>query len=100
MAPGDWTLKPFNLTRSLSRGYSPCYGNIPADTNAWTVLAIGNNGDGQAPYPYLLARRYGRGLVVVGGDAMPVGVAELLDNLLLWNRRMRETLADGELKLD
>ena len=100
VAPGDWGLNPFNVTRSLSRGYSPCYGHIPADTNAWTVLAIGNNGGGQAPYPYLLARRYGRGLVVVGGDAMPVGVAELLDNLLLWNRRMRETLADGELKLD
>lgn len=99
VAPGDWGMNPFNVARSLTRGYSPCYGHIPADTNAWTVLAIGNNGGGQAPYPYLLARRYGRGLVVVGGDAIPVVVPELLDNLLLWNRRMQESLADGELKL-
>ena len=86
--------------RSLSRGYTPAYGFIPADTNAWTVLAIASNGGGQAPYPYLLARRYGRGLVVVGGDHIPAGVPEMLDNFLRWNRRMCETLPEGELRLE
>lgn len=100
VAPGDWGVRPYNVARSLTRGYSPCYGHLPADTNAWTVLAIGNNGGGQAPYPYLLARRYGRGLVVLGGDSIPCGVPEMLDNLVRWNRHMRETLPDGELRLE
>ena len=100
VAPGEWGVKPFDVARSLSRGYTPAYGFIPADTNAWTVLAIANNGGGQAPYPYLLARRYGRGLVVVGGDHIPAGVPEMLDNFLRWNRRMCETLPEGELRLE
>ncbi|NLF22904.1 MAG: DUF4838 domain-containing protein [Lentisphaerae bacterium] len=100
LAPGAWGRQPFDVARSLAHGYSPCYGFIPADTNAWTILAVGNNGGGRPPYPYLLARRYGKGLVVVGGDAIPARVPELLDNLVHWNRRLRAALPDGELRLD
>jgi hypothetical protein len=87
--PGKWSLQPYDVARSLARGYSACYGFIPADTNAWTILAIGNNGGGRDPYPYLLARRYGRGLVVVGGDAIPAPVPQLLENLLRWNQQQQ-----------
>ncbi len=97
IAPGDWSAKPHDIARSLSRGYSPAYGFVPSDTNAWTVLAVAANSEGNSPYPYLLARRYGRGLVALGGDRMPVDVPALLENLRSWNERMRETLADGEL---
>ena len=100
VASGDWGVRPYNVARSLTLGYSPCYGHLPADTNAWTVLAIGNNGGGQAPYPYLLARRHGRGLVVLGGADIPGSVPEMLENLVHWNRRMCETLPDGELRLE
>lgn len=85
VAPGSWSTEPHNVARSLEHGYTPAYGFIPADTNAWQVLAIAANGKGAEPYPYLLARRYGRGLIVVGGDSIPVSVPQLLDNLCRWN---------------
>ncbi len=100
ISPGEWGMKPYNISNALGQGYSPCYGFIPADPSAWTVLAIGNNGDGRAPFPYLLVRRYGRGLVVLGGDAIPASAPEILENMLQWNTRMRQEIPDGELKLD
>lgn len=100
VAPGEWGLKPYNIAKTLERGYSPCYGFIPADPSAWTVLAIGNNGDGRDPFPYLLVRRYGRGLVVLGGDSIAASPPEILENMLQWNNRMRQTLPDGKLELD
>lgn len=84
LSAGGWCRKPNDLTNRLKEGYSPCYGFQPADTNAWTVLATAANGPGRPAYPYLLARRYGKGLVVVGGDDIPVSVASLLENLAAW----------------
>ena len=90
LAEGDWSRKPNNLAARLKEGYSPCYGFQPADTNAWTVLATAANGAGRPAYPYLLARRYGKGLVVVGGDDIPVSAASLLENFAAWHE------ADGK----
>jgi hypothetical protein len=74
------------LERRLNWAFAPCYGFRPADTNAWTVLATAANGPDLPPYPYLLARPYGKGLVVVGGDDIQVSPAALLENLSVWHQ--------------
>lgn len=86
LAAGDWKVKPNDLARRLNWAFAPCYGFRPADTNAWTVLATAANGPDLPPYPYLLARPYGKGLVVVGGDDIQVSAAALLENLSVWHQ--------------
>ncbi len=86
LAPGDWKFKPNDVARRLNWAFAPCYGFQPADTNAWSILATAANGPDRPPYPYLLARPYGKGLVVVGGDDIQVSPAALLENLSVWHR--------------
>lgn len=81
IAPGDWSTQPNNLLGALKTAITPAYGFEPADPAAWTVLATAPGG-GDRPFPYLLARRYGQGLIVVGGDDIRIAPARLLENLL------------------
>jgi hypothetical protein len=62
IAPGDWSTKPHNLLGTLKTAITPAYGFVPADAAGWTVLATAPNGS-RTPYPYLLARRYGKGMI-------------------------------------
>ena len=79
IAPGDWSSKPHNLLRGLRNQITPAYGFVPADAAAWTVLATAANGSDE-PYPYLLTRRYGKGMIVLGGDDIRLSPAQMLEN--------------------
>ncbi len=81
IAPGDWSRKPNDLLRGLKSHITPAYGFLPAEPKAWTVLATAANGSG-APYPYLLARRYGKGMIVLGGDDIRLSPARMLENFI------------------
>lgn len=87
IAPGDWSSKPNNLLRGLKHQITPAYGFVPVDPGAWTVLATAANGSGE-PYPYLLARRYGKGLIVLGGDDIRLSPSQMLENFVPYRERM------------
>lgn len=81
LAPGEWSTRPNNLLDGLKGQITPAYGFIPADAAGWTVLATAANGMAR-PYPYLLARRYGKGMIIVGGDDIRLPPAKMLANFL------------------
>ena len=81
IAPGDWSSQPHNLLRGLREQITPAYGFEPADAGAWTVLATAANGSDQ-PYPYLLARRYGKGMIFLGGDDIRLAPVKMLENFV------------------
>lgn len=83
IAPGDWSSQPHNLLRGLREQITPAYGFEPADAGAWTVLATAANGSDQ-PYPYLLARRYGKGMIFLGGDDIRLAPVKMLENFERW----------------
>ncbi|MHB8900325.1 MAG: DUF4838 domain-containing protein [Thermoguttaceae bacterium] len=89
IAPGDWSSKPNDLVRGLRSQITPAYGFVPADGAGWTVLATAPGGNGTT-YPYLLARPYGRGLIVVGGDDIRLSPAKMLENFVLDRRQTTE----------
>lgn len=78
IAPGDWGTTPHNLVPRLRGTITPAYGFVPAEHEGWTVLATAPS-DTQ-PYPFLLTRRYGQGMIVLAGDDLRVSPAELLEN--------------------
>ena len=90
IAPGDWSSKPNNLLRGLREQITPAYGFVPADAAAWTVLATAANGSDR-PYPYLLARRYGKGMIILGGDDIRLAPVKMLENFV----RLRDAAASG-----
>ena len=61
---------------------TPAYGFVPADAAAWTVLATAPNGNGTSRIPYLLARPYGSGMIVLGGDDIRLSPAKMLENFV------------------
>ena len=81
IAPGDWSSQPHNLLRGLREQITPAYGFEPADADAWTVLATAANGSDR-PYPYLLARRYGKGMIILGGDDIRLAPVKMLENFV------------------
>ena len=80
LSPGDWSTKPNNLLDALRPPSRRPTASSP-DAAAWTVLATAANGSG-TPYPYLLARRYGNGMIVLGGDDIRLSPAKMLENFV------------------
>ena len=78
----NWALKP-NKLRKLTDMITPAYGFMPEKPEAWKVIATMDI-DGKQPgttVPYILARSYGKGCVLVLGSKIPVFKAKLVDNL-------------------
>jgi hypothetical protein len=88
IAPGDWSRKPNDLFRRLKSQITPAYGFVPAEPEAWTVLVTASNGS-ETPYPYLLARRYGKGMVVLGGDDIRLSPARMLENFVRYHEQTK-----------
>jgi Domain of unknown function (DUF4838) len=77
----NWASTP-NRLRRLRDMYTPAYGFMPEDPGAWKVIATMDL-DGKQPgktIPYILARPYGKGLVLVLGAKIPASAAKLVDN--------------------
>jgi hypothetical protein len=85
IAPGDWSRKPNDLLPRLKDQITPAYGFVPADSASWTVLASAANGSDN-PYPYLLARRYGKGMIILGGDDIRLTPAKMLENFISYHK--------------
>jgi hypothetical protein len=81
VAPGDWSRKPNDFLAGLKAHITPAYGFVPADPSGWTVLATAANGS-DPPYPYLLARRCGKGMIILGGDDIRLSPAKMLENFV------------------
>jgi hypothetical protein len=94
VASGDWSRKPNDLLRGLTSQITPAYGFAPADADAWTVLAAAANGS-DPPYPYLLARRYGKGMIVLGGDDIRLAPANMLENFVRYHEHVETPFLDG-----
>lgn len=82
--PGVWQTKPYDISRALKFAYTPAYYLVPAKPAAWRVLAtLPLNGEANAPEcPYLIARPYGKGLVI-GISADPrISYPALISNII------------------
>jgi len=88
LAPGDWSSKPNDLLGGLKTHITPAYGFVPADVSGWTVLATAPSGIGD-PYPYLLLRRYGKGMIVLGGDDIRLSPARMLENFVWYHEHSK-----------
>ena len=84
IAPGDWSSKPNNLLPRLKRRITPAYGFVPEVPSAWTVLATAARSGGK-PFPYILARPYGKGMIVLCGDSIPIPAAKMLENFVSYH---------------
>lgn len=87
LAPGDWGTKPNNLIGRLRTAITPAYGFVPADSEAWTVLATAASEN--TTYPYLLVRRYGKGTIVLGGDDIRLSPAKMLENFIWYHEHAK-----------
>ena len=65
--PGNWTQYPHQLHRSISKSIVPAYFLKPVNPEYWRILATApQNGQDNAPEnPFLMARPYGKGTVIV-----------------------------------
>jgi len=81
IAPGDWSRKPNDLLPRLTSRITPAYGFVPEVPSAWTVLATAPRSEGE-PFPYVLTRPYGKGTIILCGDAIPIAPAKMLDNFV------------------
>ena len=88
IAPGDWCRKPHDLLRALQGNITPAYGVIPADAAGWTVLATAPAA-GNTTFPYLLVRRYGKGMIIAGGDDIRVPPAKMLENFIQYHQEAK-----------
>jgi len=84
IAPGDWASKPNDLLPRLKTRITPWYGFIPEDAAAWTILATAPR-EGVEPFPYVLARPYGKGMIILCGDAIPIPAAKMLENFAAYH---------------
>lgn len=83
LAPGEWYVKPHNLTWQIKNWITPAYGVEPASPDSWKIIATMDL-DGQTPdvrIPFILGRKYGEGAVFVLGDNIAAPPAKLLENL-------------------
>ncbi len=82
VAPGEWSTIPNNLTFHLTKRVTPAYGWEPAEPEQWLILAkMPRQEDPADSVPYLMARRYGEGMIVVIGPDSFVPQALLVENL-------------------
>ena len=86
IAPGEWSTTPNNLLRRLQHKITPAYGFVPGDPDAWEILATAPRRDNKA-YPYVLVRRYGKGMVVLCGDNIPIPADRMLENFVAYHDR-------------
>jgi hypothetical protein len=84
IAPGDWSRKPNDLLPRLTSRITPAYGFVPEVPAAWTVLATAPRSGGE-PFPYVLTRPYGEGMIVLCGDSIPIPSAKLLENFAAYH---------------
>ncbi len=82
--PGDWSQKPHNVLHSLKHGYTPAYNLVPAQPGAWTTLAtLPYTGEPNSPErPYILLRKYGKGMVMVIAADPWIPIHHLIVNVL------------------
>lgn len=90
LAPGNWQVMPNDLLTSfwppLNNTPTPGYAMIPVHPEGWIVL-------GEAPFegdktaPFMLARPYGKGMIVVMDVNQRIPRPRLLDNLILYNKQ-------------
>ncbi len=81
LVPGKWSLKPHNL--NLRKKITPAYGLMPEKPKAWKVIATMDI-NGKKPgktIPYILARSYGKGVVIALGTRIAARSSDLIDNL-------------------
>lgn len=95
IAPGDWSSKPNNLLSGLRGQITPAYGFAPADADAWTVFATAPGGNGTS-FPYLLARRYGQGMIVLGGDDIRLSPAQMLENFVWYHDHLKTKYQENQ----
>jgi len=81
LQPGAWLKTPHKLGNF---GITPAYGLVPKQPEVWEALAdMPVDGDQpDAAVPFILARRYGQGTVVVMGDRVAVKPVQLVENFL------------------
>jgi len=89
IAPGDWSHQPNNLLPRLKRRITPAYGFVPEVPSAWTVLATAARSKGE-PFPYILTRPYGKGTVILCGDAIPIPPAKMLENFVAYHAQTKQ----------
>jgi hypothetical protein len=94
IAPGDWSSKPNNLLSRLKSRTTPASGFEPEDVGSWTVLATAP-ADGNKSYPYILSRRYGKGMIILCGDAIPLSPADMLDNFAIYHKIINQKEEQG-----
>ena len=83
LAPGNWYATPHNLTWHIKNWITPAYGIEPAFPNAWKIIAKMDLDGKQSgtTIPFILVRKYGKGIIFVLGDSIAAQPAKLLDNL-------------------
>ncbi|MGI6356020.1 MAG: hypothetical protein GX937_09060 [Lentisphaerae bacterium] len=81
LQPGAWLKTPHKLDKF---GITPAYGLVPKQPEVWEALAdMPVNGEQpDATVPFILARRYGLGTVIVMGDRVAVRPVQLMENFL------------------
>jgi hypothetical protein len=95
IAPGDWSSKPNNLLTRLTGGITPAYGFIPENPDAWTILATAPLNETES-FPYILAKPYGKGMIILCGDRIPISSIKMLENFVQYHKERREHKKPGE----
>ncbi len=81
LKPGDWQTVPENLAASLLKERAPSTGFQPIVPDEWDNLASMKTNDGQL-FSYLLAKRIGRGLLVVSSGSFDRNTGWVLFSML------------------
>ena len=84
IAPGDWSREPNDLLPRLTSRITPACGFVPEIPSAWTILATAPRSEGE-PFPYVLSRPYGKGMIILCGDSIPIAPAKMLENFAAYH---------------
>ena len=77
---GPWMKAPYDMTGAV-KGRTPAYAQVPTHPELWTACCR-EAAVGGGEIPYLSYRRYGKGIVLVGGESLAFNVYRLLTNFL------------------
>ncbi len=94
--PGKWQLEPHNISNALRNAITPAYAVTPKVPSAWKVLARmpWSADDPAREMVYMMARPYGKGLVVVIGADARIGAVSLVDNYLANMEELRSVFTE------
>lgn len=78
---GDWCRKPWNFEGTLRNWFAPCYMQVGYGPEWVDYASMPSHADPSRMIPFVTARKYGKGCIILVGETLHVSHFRLIDNI-------------------